>query len=120
MRSALLAIRGGGRWLGFVVVHVRCRSRSFSFALVFVRARCRPRPLSFALVVVRARCCSRPLSFAFVVVRVRCRPSFVFPQSGEVGGASRHPQVNGRWGWCRVSGVGWYKVDEGTYYIYQL
>ena len=59
------------RWRGFVVVHVRCRWRSLSFAHVFVLARWRPGPLSFALVVVRARCRSRSLSFALIVVRVR-------------------------------------------------
>ena len=51
----------------------RCRSRSFSFALVVVRVLHRSRSLSFVLVIAHARCRPRPLSFALVVVRVRYR-----------------------------------------------
>ena len=73
VRSVLLAIRDGGCWLGFVVVHIRCRSHLFSFVLVFIRTCCHPRLLSFVLIVVCARCPSRSLSFASVIVRIRRR-----------------------------------------------
>ena len=103
---ALLAIQGAPRWRGLVVVRARCRPRPASFTFVVVRARYRSRSLSSASVIVCARWRPRPLSFTFVAVRIRCRRSFVFPWSGDMGGASRQPQMGGLWGWCRVSGVG--------------
>ena len=95
--TAFVAVHGGGRKRGLVVVvpvvfilvacgsswyvivflRVLGRARSSSFAFIGVRARCRSRSLSFAFVVVRARCRARLVSFACAIGRVRCRSRVV-------------------------------------------
>ena len=95
--TAFVAVRGGGRKRGLVVVvpvvpilvahgsswyvivflRVLGRARLSSFTFVGMRARCPSRSLSCALIIVRARCRARLVSFACAIVHVCCHSRVV-------------------------------------------